>query len=267
MMRRLVVIGGVAAAVAYAVLRQRNVEQAVPGTLPGGIGSGVNSWLNRPLYRAVATRLALAMDDVLLDVACGEGAFLLEYATHVGRVAGLDLSETKTRLARRRLADRIAAGTVEIVEGDAGSLPWEDDHFSAVTSMDAFTLFPDPERVLAEMRRVLRPGGRAVMQLGWRVPDGTETHKRWGTAWVWDEAEVRRMIEAAGFRDVAVSHVPIGGDSRLLSLLGRLLMGTDELRLVRAVRPTTEASSDALAERAGVDAASVIQPHPLRSSG
>ena len=239
MMRRLVVIGGVAAAVAYAVLRQRNVEQAVPGTLPGGIGSGVNSWLNRPLYRAVATRLALAMDDVLLDVACGEGAFLLEYATHVGRVAGLDLSETKTRLARRRLADRIAAGTVEIVEGDAGSLPWEDDHFSAVTSMDAFTLFPDPARVLAETCRVLRPGGRAVMQLGWRVPDGTATHKRWGMAWVWDEAEVRRMTEAAGFRDITVSYVPIGGDSCLLNLVGRLLMGTDELRLVGAAKPAT----------------------------
>jgi SAM-dependent methyltransferase len=239
MMRRLVVIGGVAAAVAYAALRQRNVERDAPGTLPGGIGSGVNSWLNRPLYRAVATRLAPATDDVLLDVACGEGAFLAEYATHVGRVAGIDLSEAKIRLARRRLADRIAMGTAEVVEGDAGSLPWGDDHFSAATSMDAFTLFPDPERVLAETWRVLRPGGRAVMQLGWRVPDGTATHRRWGTAWVWDEAEVRRMAEAAGFRDITVSYVPIGGDNRLIDLFGRLLMGTDELRLVGAAKPGT----------------------------
>jgi SAM-dependent methyltransferase len=182
MMRRLVVIGGVALAVAYAFLRQRNVERAVPGTLPRGVGSGVNSRLNRPLYHGIATRLALGPDDELLDVACGEGAFLTEYAAHVGRVAGLDLSEPKMRLARRRLAERIAAGTAEVVEGDAGSLPWGDDHFSVVTSMDAFTLFPDPERVLAEICRVLRPGGRAVMQLGWRIPDGTETHKRWGMA-------------------------------------------------------------------------------------
>jgi SAM-dependent methyltransferase len=239
MMRRLVVIGGVAAAVAYAALRQRDVERAVPGTLPGGIGSGVNSWLNRPLFQAVAARLVLAKDDVLLDVACGEGAFLAEYATDVGRVAGIDLSEAKIRLARRRLADRIATGTAEVVEGDAGSLPWKDGHFSAATSMDAFTLFPDPERVLAEICRVLRPGGRAVMQLGWRVPDGTATHKRWGTAWVWNEAEVRRMAEAAGFRDVTISYAPIGGDNRLLDLFGRLLMGTDELRLVGAAKPGT----------------------------
>jgi SAM-dependent methyltransferase len=237
MMRRLVLLGGVAAVVACAVLRQRRAERAVPGTLPGGIGSGVNAWLNRPLYRAVAARLALATDDVLLDVACGEGAFITEHATHVGQAAGVDLSEAKTRLARRRLADRIAAGTAEIVEGDAGSLPWGDDHFSSVTSMDAFTLFPDPERVLAEICRVLRPGGRAVVQLGWRVPDGTATHKRWGMAWVWDETEVRRMTEAAGFEDVTVSYVRAGGDSRLLNLFSRLLMGTDELRLVGVAKP------------------------------
>ena len=239
MMRRLVVLGGVAAVVACAVLRQRSAERAVPGTLPGGIGSGVNAWLNRPLYRAIAAGLILATDDVLLDVACGEGAFLTEYATHVGRVAGIDMSEAKIRLARQRLADRIAMGTAEVVQGDAASLPWGDDHFSAVASMDAFTLFPDPQQVLAETCRVLRPGGRAVMQLGWRVPDGTVTHKRWGTAWVWDEAEVRRMIETAGFRDITVSYVPIGGDSRLLNLVGRLLMGTDELRLVGAAKPAT----------------------------
>ena len=93
MMRRLVLIGGVAATVAYAILRRRSAERAVPGTLPRGIGSGANSWLNRPLYSGVAAELALATDDELLDVACGEGTFLAEYATHVGRVAGLDLSE------------------------------------------------------------------------------------------------------------------------------------------------------------------------------
>ena len=86
------------------------------------------------------------------------------------------------------------------------------------------------------------------MQLGWRVPDGTETHKRLGLAWVWDEAKVRRMTEAAGFHDVTVSYVPIGGESRLLNLFGRLLMGTDELRLVGAVKPTTGAPSDEVAE-------------------
>jgi SAM-dependent methyltransferase len=248
-MRRLVVLGGAAAVLAYIVVRRlRAAEPGVPGTLPRGAGSGANSRLNGPLYDEVAKRLALRPDDDLLDVACGEGAFLAGYATSVGQVAGLDLSEAKIRLARQRLSARIAAGTAEIVEGDAGKLPWGADHFSVVTSMDALTLMPDPERVLAEICRVLRPGGRAVMQVGWRVPDGTETHRRLRMAWVWDEAEVRRMTEAAGFRDVTVSYIAIGGDSRLLNGLGRLLMGTDELRLVEALKPATMAPSDTPAE-------------------
>jgi SAM-dependent methyltransferase len=243
-MRRLVVIGAAVAVLAYIVIRRRDTEPGVPGTLPEGAGSGTNSRFNGPLYVAVAKRLALRPDDELLDVACGEGAFLAGYATCAAQVAGVDLSDAKIRLARQRLSERITAGTAEVVEGDAGKLPWGDDHFSVVTSMDALTLMPDPERVLAEICRVLRPGGRAVMQVGWRVPDGTETHRRLRMAWVWDEAEVRRMTEAAGFRDVTVSYIAIGGDSSLLNGLGRLLMGTDELRLVEALKPATMAPSD-----------------------
>ena len=116
--------------------------------------------------------------------------------------------------------------------------------------MDAFTLFPDPERVLSDMCRVLRPGGRAAMQIGWKVADGTATHKMFGTFWVWNEAEVRRMTEAAGFDDVSISYGRIG-DSRLYNLLGRLLMGTDEIRIVVAVKPMPiRPTDDARAEEA-----------------
>ena len=236
-MRKGVVVAVAAtASVAGAALWRKTFKGGVPGTLPGGVGSGINSLLNRPLYRQIAAGLDLQTDDDLLDVACGEGAFLAEHASHVRHVVGLDLSGVKVGLARRRLAGRIAAGTAEVVEGDAGALPWEGARFSVVSCMDAFSLFPAPERVLSEMCRVLRPGGRAAMQIGWRVADGTETHKILGTFWVWDEAEVRRMTEAAGFDDVSISYGRLG-DSRLYNRLGRVLMGTDELRLVRGVKP------------------------------
>ncbi len=73
--------------------------------------------------------------------------------------------------------------------------------------MDAFTLFADPERVLSDMCRVLRPGGRAAMQIGRTVAEATATHKVLGTVRVWNEAEVRRMTEAAGFDDVSTPTV------------------------------------------------------------
>ena len=245
-MRRLVFMAGATAAVAGAavwVRRSRGAASAdVPGALPGRVGTRVNAWMHRPVYALMAAALDLRSDDDLLDVGCGSGDFLAEHASHVGRVAGLDLSEPKVGIAQRRLADRIAAGTAEIVKGDAGALPWEDGRFTAVTSMDAFPFFPDPERALSEMHRVLRPDGRAVMGFGWKVPEGTKTHTVMGGFRVWDETDVRRMTEEAGFADVAISYGRAGGDSRLLNLLGRL-WGSVEARVVRGVKPPLAADS------------------------
>ena len=206
-----------------------------PGAMPGLIGSRVNAWMHRPVYAMMADALDLQPDDDLLDVACGSGDFLAGHASRAYHVAGLDLSGGKVSLARRRLADRVAAGTAEIVVGDAAALPWADGRFSLITSMDAFPFFPEPGRALAEMRRVLRPGGRAVLGFGWKVAAGTKPHAVLGHR-MWDEAEVRRMTGAAGFAEVAIWYGPAGGDSRLLNVLARL-MGASEARFVRAVKP------------------------------
>jgi SAM-dependent methyltransferase len=245
-MRRVVFLAGAAAVVAGLVVlvsRSRGTASAgVPGVLPGRFGSRVNAWMHRPVYALMAAALDLRPDDDLLDVGCGSGDFLAEHAAQVRHVAGLDLSASKVGFARRRLADRIAAGTAEIVEGDAAALPWEDGRFSVVTSMDAFPFFPDPERALSEMHRVLRPGGRAVVGFGWKVAEGTETHTVMGGFRVWDEAEVWRMTEEAGFTDVAISYGRAGGDSRLLNLLGRL-WGSVEARVVRGIMQPLAADS------------------------
>ena len=251
-MRRMVFLAGAAAVVAGAavwVSRSRGAASAgVPGVLPGRIGSWVNAYLDRPLHAAIAGLVDLQPDDDLLDVACGAGYFLTESASHVGHVAGVDLSEPKVGLARRRLADRIAAGTAEIRQGDAGALPWEDGRFSAVTCSDAFPFFPDPDRALAEMCRVLRPGGRAVIDMNPTVPEGTESHRMrgpGGEGWAWNDADVRRMMEAAGFDDVAITHVP-GSDSRILNALSRRVLGTDEETIVAAVKPLPVRPADAV---------------------
>jgi hypothetical protein len=72
-----------------------------------------------------------------------------------------------------------------------------------------------------------------------------------GTFRVWNEAEVRGMTEAAGFDDVAIHYAVVGGDNRLGNLLGRLVMGTDEIRIVAAVKPVPVGpTDDARAEEA-----------------
>jgi ubiquinone/menaquinone biosynthesis C-methylase UbiE len=83
-------------------------------------------------YRSMAAGRDLQPDDELLDVGCGSARFFAEHARHVHYVAGLDASELPAELARKRLAERVAAGTAEIVLGDAAARPWEDDRFVEV---------------------------------------------------------------------------------------------------------------------------------------
>lgn len=73
------------------------------------------------------------------------------------------------------MPERIAAGTAESVKGDAATLPWPDNSLTVVTCMGSFQVSSDAQQVLAEMLRVLRPGGRAVMNNVERVPAGTQT--------------------------------------------------------------------------------------------
>jgi SAM-dependent methyltransferase len=193
-----------------------------------------------PIYPLMARALDLQPDDDLLEVACGSGVFLATQASHVRHVAGLDLSDIQVSLARRRLDDRIAAGTAEIVKGDAATLPWEDGRFSVVTCMGSVEAFPDPAAALAEMHRVLRPGGRIVVSLGAKVADGTETHRVMDAVWVWNEDDARRLVEEAGFAEASVSYASIGFDNRLGNLANRL-MGQDEMRIVRGVKPAARA--------------------------
>ena len=196
---------------------RRSFEYALLGVPHGPLGRvGVRMMAAKKgsFYRAMAAELDLQPDDALLDVGCGSAGLLVEQASHVSYVAGLDASEMQVEMARRRLADRLAAGTAEIVLGDAAALPWEDGRFSVVASLDAMKFIPDPAAALREMVRVLRPGGRAVVTVSdaANLPVGSTnrsgTLDAWGM-WLWSDADARRMAEEAGFVDVTVSELPV----------------------------------------------------------
>lgn len=241
-MKRVTVLTGMAfagAAVVGAVAARGPLKAHLSeGTRPGRFGSWLNSYLNGPSYRLMAAALAPTPEDEVLDVACGWGEFLLSYANQARLVAGIDVSKKKVALARQRLAARIAGGTAEVVQGDAGTLPWVEATFTAVTCMDAFPFFSAPDRVVAEVFRVLRPGGRMLMQIGMRWPDGPPKHMPHPVSpLAGDEVASRRLVEDAGFREVTITYGRVGGENRLGNAVSRWTAGSDELRLVGAVKP------------------------------
>ncbi len=187
-----------------------------PSGLIGHVGARLMASMKGKYYRSMAAELDLQADDELLDVGCGSAKFFAEHARRVRFVAGLDASEIQVTMARKRLAERIAAGTAEIVLGDAAHLPWVDGRFSVVTSLDALKFVPDPPAALAEMYRVLRPGGRAVITMGDDSSKGDPAMREsWGI-WSWSDAEAQRHVEEAGFFDVAVSVLPVVSKAQLV---------------------------------------------------
>ena len=96
----------------------------------------------------------------VLDCGCGPGSITVGLAEAVtpGSVTGIDLEESQLVRARAIASGRDLAN-VTFENADARSLPFEDEQFDAVFSHAMLEHLPEPLSVLAEMRRVLRPGG------------------------------------------------------------------------------------------------------------
>jgi SAM-dependent methyltransferase len=151
----------------------------------------------------------------VLDLGTGPGTSAVAFARALpeSRLVGVDLSAAMLRRARRRV---LAAGlALPLVRGDALQLPFADAAFDGAAGHSLLYLLPSPAAALAELRRVVRPGGvvaflepragradlrrargggprfAASMAL-WRVMSGL--HRRW------DAASLAALLAAAGFR-------------------------------------------------------------------
>ena len=116
-------------------------------------------------YRRQAARLTAGLPDgaTVLEVAPGPGYLAIEMARS-GRlsVTGLDISRTFVDIASR---NAIASGVgVDFRQGDAADMPFESGWFDLIVCQAAFKNFTFPHKALAEMHRVLRAGGTAVIE-------------------------------------------------------------------------------------------------------
>ena len=106
---------------------------------------------------AILDALALEAGDRLLDVGCGGGLLLRDAIAAGAEATGVDHSVEMVTLARER------APGAQVIQGEAESLPFDDETFTALSMSIVFLFFADPVRALRESRRVLDPAGRLAV--------------------------------------------------------------------------------------------------------
>ena len=99
--------------------------------------------------------------DIVLEVACGTGLVALKIADQASRVIGIDISAPMIDEARKKMKEK-SLDNVEFFVEDAYSLPFENDVFDTVICNNALQNMKYPQKALAEIKRVLKPGGRFI---------------------------------------------------------------------------------------------------------
>jgi ubiquinone/menaquinone biosynthesis C-methylase UbiE len=157
----------------------------------------------------------------VLEIGVGTGLSFAHYGPEI-ELVGIEPSEPMRRRARRR-ADELGRD-VTLADGRAEQLPFEDDTFDTVVSLAVLCSVDDPPRVLAEIRRVLRPGGRFVFLEHVRSdePGLAQWQERlarpWGLAAGGCHPNRRTLgaIEAAGFDPVELEQRDLPDIPRLV---------------------------------------------------
>jgi SAM-dependent methyltransferase len=153
------------------------------------------------------------------DIAAGPGTLSLLAAAAGATVSAIDLSEKMVAEFRARIAAAGLSGAVDVRVGDGQRLPFETGAFDAAFSMFGLMFFPDRAAGLREMKRVLKPGGRAVVS-SWIPFDGPfgvmfkaaseviPGLPGGGDMALADEDSIVRELSAAGLTSVAVHRIP-----------------------------------------------------------
>ena len=185
---------------------------------------------DRPEMQALAVRIAAvtAAGSTVLEVAPGPGFLAIELARRGLNVHGVDISKTLVEIARRNAREEGVQPYFQL--GNAAALPMEDETVDFVVCRAAFKNFSEPVKALREMRRVLRPGGTALlidmrrdvtpadiqdyvnrMEVGWlNRALITLTFRHMLVPRAYRIEDIRRMTAEAGWPEVRIEKAPLG---------------------------------------------------------
>ena len=177
--------------------------------------------LATPSAKILLERASIKRGESVLDLACGTGRatrLVVPLLGESGYLAALDISSAMLSVARA--VPQLATASVDWREGDAGDLPFPENTFDLVVCNQGLQFFPDREGALREVRRVLKSGGRFVANTWFgldRQPVrgplleaianrlGVPTSAASPQFSLGEEAELRSLLEEAGFQEVDIS--------------------------------------------------------------
>lgn len=149
--------------------------------------------VSQALMAAIAPKTA----PLILDVATGTGRVPLLMASSVnfhGHVVGIDASKRMLSVARAKLTAQGFDSYATLLRQDASRLPFPAERFDVVTCLEALEFMPDQAAALAEMTRVLKPGGVLLTTI--------RIDTRWMPDRTWNEPKMREALEALEMRDI-----------------------------------------------------------------
>ena len=159
----------------------------------------IGPWLDRisrAMNALVLDRLEVRPEDDVLEVGFGGGSLLAALLKQTsGQVVGVDLSRVMVDRARRRFPNQ---PRLRLIEASAEALPLPARSVDRACSVNSLYFWPDPKAAMAELARVLRPGGRLVIAF-----EPPEELRKWpGHRFgfrLYDEAALRGLMTEAGF--------------------------------------------------------------------
>jgi len=152
-----------------------------------------------------------------LDLGCGTGAVTVALAERGLDVTGMDHSPEMLAIAERKLASRMPEGTYKLVTGDVRKLPFASAEFDCVTCQGLLHHLEGIQATLAEMKRVLKPGGQFYIS----EPCLNQTPLKRTGAMIWHRMGGGRKAHHAGIPESI--EIPVDAD-RLRSMLDALGM-------------------------------------------